>query len=80
MKQDRAINNLIAGLAEDIDAAQMMMDGRLAGDAKSHAETSARRLREVIPDASTKVACDLGRVSCEVAINGDTYFIKARRP
>lgn len=71
--------NLLAGLGEDLDAAQMMMDGYLKGDAKGHAEASVTRLKRDLPSVDTKLACELGRLSCEVSLNGDTFYIKSRR-
>ena len=71
--------NLLASLGEDLDAAQMMMDGHLKGDAKGHAEASVERLKRDLPSADTRLACELGKLSCEVSLNGDTFYLKARR-
>lgn len=78
MKRSREFNNLLAGFAEDLDASQMMMDAANA-DAKGYAEASVERLKALIPTATAKLACELGRMVCEVSVDGDTYLIKARR-
>lgn len=77
--QDRDANNVIAGFAEDLDAAQMMLDGRLDGCAKDHAEASVERLKADLPSVEAKLSCELGKIACEVSFAGETYFIKSRR-
>lgn len=79
MRQERATNNVLAGFAEDLDAAQMMLDGRLEGCAKDHAEASVERLKADLPSVEAKLSCELGKIACEVNLAGETYFIKSRR-
>jgi hypothetical protein len=76
-KIDRELANALANLAEDLDAAQMMIDGKIAGDARETVNEAGARFQRYCPRALVAHVVELGKIRCHVNIDGKVHYIKS---
>lgn len=67
MKMERSVANHFAGFAEDLAAAQMAMDGKIEGDARTMAEEGLR-LFEERTGRTGRISVLLGRITATVSV------------
>lgn len=79
--RDKDELNHLAGLGEDLTAAQLMLDGRLVlpgQTAKSWAEQSARHFLTKVPGSECHVEVELGKVVAKVVMpDGEHTTVRA---
>ena len=77
-KLEKTLSDALGSLAEDLQVAQMMLDGKIDGDARETVFEAGARFQQYCPRALIAHVVELGKIRCHVNIDGDAYHMKMK--